>query len=553
MRHDQNTLGQSQIDRLLTFPYSWLIVPAFLFLVNWGLKIIHLDTYAIWYDECFSIFHGQLEFDKIKDVSKWDTNPPLFNYVLHIWMEVFGISPFAARSMSVFFSALGAVVLWNFCKKHLTTQTAIFASLLYLSSNELYFYAHEARGFSLIIFLTLLASSVFFSLLRKPTIWNALGLGVLNFALFYTHYLTGFVFMVQGMVCLIYWNRKAILFYALSYVSFVALLIHWIPRLLETLKANKGVGWLAKPVALDFVNYWIDTLAGKYGVFLFLGVFLVFGLLRILDHQRLTKENRTLIWYLGLLGIFVVLVNYQVSLVLMPMFLKRYLLYTLPAFLVLLAYLIALSNMRFLFKLGIVAILTILGFVHISWNPQKGMDYKSAVAYVNQKKTDQTLILLQTKDVTSLFTYYYDRELFKEPVGLHEKLIQKGVVALNDTAGLREVNFALYDQIIILRTYQYATDPNNLVLGFLENNFLKVDQNNEFAAVEIAVFKNAQNVHCHWGLASGPNQKALLEVLSSMEKNKDWIEQIKKRSIENNKTFCDQMLDEARWVVNQQQ
>lgn len=540
---------QSQLERLLTFKNSWWIIPAFIFLVNCGLKIIHLDTSAVWYDECFSIFHGQLDFDKIKDVSKWDTNPPLFNYVLHVWMEVFGISPLAARSMSVFFSALGAVVLWDFCKRFLTLETAVFASLLYLSSNEIYYYAHEARGFSLILFFTLSAGSVFISLLWKPAIWKTLVLGVLNFSLFYTHYLTGFVFMVQGIVCLIYWNKKAMIYYALSYVSFIGLLIHWIPRLIETLEANKGVGWLAKPVLTDFLNYWIDTLAGRYGVLLFIGVLVIFSLIRVLHKERLSKKKRTLLWFLGLSGIFVVLVNYQVSLVLMPMFLKRYLLYTLPLFLILVAYLISLGEMRFLIKFGLVSILTLVGFFHISWNPQKGMDYKSAVEYVKQEKTDQSVVLLQTKDVTSLFAYYYDRELFKEPIGLHERLIKNGVVPLNDTSGLRQVNFSQYDQVIILRTYQYATDPNNLVLGFLENNFEKVAENNEFDAVEISVFKNSAHVYCDWSFESESDKTALLEVLNSMKQNDLWLQQIKERSTEKGTTFCHQMLEEARWIL----
>jgi 4-amino-4-deoxy-L-arabinose transferase-like glycosyltransferase len=186
--------------------------------------------------------------------------------VLHYWSVVFGFTSFSARLLSLVFVALASVVLYLFCDKFLNKKTALIASVLFLVSNDFFFYSHEARAYTMILFLTLTSTYLFFSLLFDPKFWKIIAVGAVNFLIFYTHYLAGLFFVGQVLVSLLYNYHKGFKYYVFSYLLLILLLFHWIPRVVQIISTKSGVSWLLPPVFLDLSNFWITALYGTIGI-----------------------------------------------------------------------------------------------------------------------------------------------------------------------------------------------------------------------------------------------------------------------------------------------
>ena len=69
-------------------------------------------------DEPFSIFYAQQDIGEFLPFLNQGNNPPLHFILLHYWINLFGISSFSVRSLSLLFSILTIPVLYNFGKNY---------------------------------------------------------------------------------------------------------------------------------------------------------------------------------------------------------------------------------------------------------------------------------------------------------------------------------------------------------------------------------------------------------------------------------------------------
>ena len=60
-----------------------------------------ISVAAISIDEPFSIFYAQQDLGDLMSVFMDENNPPLHFVLLHYWINLFGISPLAVRSLSL--------------------------------------------------------------------------------------------------------------------------------------------------------------------------------------------------------------------------------------------------------------------------------------------------------------------------------------------------------------------------------------------------------------------------------------------------------------------
>ena len=179
--------------------YFFIIV-----LVNILFKIIQLGLSSFWYDEIVSVESASLDFGHIKHVSEWDNNPPFYYYCLSVWIKLFNDSEFCVRLLSVIFSSLSAGVIFLLANKFFNKITAIVVSFLYLSSNFLYFYSHEARAYTLISLLVLVSSYLFLNFRENNSWKHLIFLGIINFLITYTHYIAGLVVVFEVLLMLFY-------------------------------------------------------------------------------------------------------------------------------------------------------------------------------------------------------------------------------------------------------------------------------------------------------------------------------------------------------------
>lgn len=381
-------------------------------LVNVSLKIILLDFSSFWYDEIISVQSASLDFGHIKHVSEWDKNPPFYYYCLSVWIKVFNDSEYCVRLLSVIFSSVSAGILFLFANKHFNKITAIIVSVLYLSSNILFFYSHEARAYSLVVLLTLLSSHIFLAIKEKTSIRNVILLGLINFLLIYTHYIAGIVLFFQFILMLFNFDKVEKKHFSYSLVFTIALVFLRFTKkqvfVIIGFNSSDSPFWLKMS---DF-NALVDVLSK----FLFSSV-LVYPLILLIiigvifSFAKKDKKKYLVLNYSFFLGMIAILMVYFLGKT-TPIFLDRYLIFSIPFLLLLIAYSLSLIKYKFI-PITISVFFAIYFIPKIDFSTQKAMDYRGVVSFVKQVKNNSDLIIVKTKDIKALFGYYYEVDFLK--------------------------------------------------------------------------------------------------------------------------------------------
>lgn len=460
--------------------YFFLIV-----IINIVLKSIQLDFSSFWYDEIISVHSASLDFGHIKHVSEWDKNPPFYYYCLSIWIKLFNDSEFTVRFLSVLFSSFAGGVLFLFANKYFNKYTAFTVSLLFISSNLLFFYSHEARAYSLVLLLSLLSSMVYFKLKEKPETKTILILGVINFFLIYSHYISGLVLFFQFVLMLVYFERKQKISYIYSSLIVLALILIRFTKkqilLIVAFNNSENTFWLKKP---DF-SYLQEVLSG----FLFADVLIIPMLVIIvfvciyIYFNKNNNANFPIVYsfFLGLGAVFTLFFVGKIT----PIFLDRYLIFTIPFILILVSF--GLSFIKYKYAiLIIVALFSISCIYKIDYKTDKGMDYRGTVAFTKHFKTKEDLIIVKTKDIKSLFCYYYDKDYLKfkkENLPVSENIIF--CTSWEDIT--LDVNS--FKTIVVIDSFQeYNTHEGEFVLHLSEKKNKKSEYNG-YKGVRISFYQ----------------------------------------------------------------
>jgi mannosyltransferase len=129
---------------------SWLEVLLFsALLVCVALRFVALTRQSLWADELFAVFWAKSGAVYILSHAADETNPPLYSFLLALWIWVFGASEGAVRLLSACISVITVLVIYVLGNSLFDRRAAIIAALLLaLSSWNLYF-AQEARVFAI--------------------------------------------------------------------------------------------------------------------------------------------------------------------------------------------------------------------------------------------------------------------------------------------------------------------------------------------------------------------------------------------------------------------
>ncbi len=144
------------------------IILASILLGGLALRLINLGGRNLWYDEAFAVLYAEKSFGAILygtvtpvGGAAADVHPLLYYFFLHIWMGLFGQSPFVVRLPSVIFG-LGTIVLTFLIGRELFDwRTGLLAALMAAVAPFHVNYSQEARMYSLLCFLSLLSAFFF--------------------------------------------------------------------------------------------------------------------------------------------------------------------------------------------------------------------------------------------------------------------------------------------------------------------------------------------------------------------------------------------------------
>ncbi len=470
------------------------------FLVNFILKLLYITAQPLSGDEPFSVYISQMDVGAISEQLFAGNNPPLYEIILHYWVKSFGIGVFSVRVLSVLVSSLTAVFIYKIGQRFFNMQTAVVASILFLFSNYHIFFSHEARCYGFFALFTAVSFYYFLKLLfQRHTKLDIVYYILANTLMMYLHYFSAWVLVSQGFAALLVYfiyhkNIKTIIG---SNIVVLVLLTPALYILVQKITGNQNwdYSWLSKVTGIEplYDNIWAFSNMPITAVCC-LAVMFLFIVMLFLKKIIVSKEGLVVICWFAVIYLLMFLVSFKI-----PMFLNRYLMGAAIAFPLLVAYMAnVVSGIRYLKYLYI--ILPIMFMVTVNFNADTCLHTDKMAEFVKVKKEhSKTITLLQPHWALLSFSYYYNRDIFKQ---YDEKNLYKNIEAQLNKQNIYGVNltsdsvFATlnqYTKIVFIDTDHGTCFPGNNIQNMLGSKYKLISQNPDSLGFGYYIYVNTIN------------------------------------------------------------
>lgn len=281
------------------------------------LRLISINQ-SLWLDEATSILVARdFSFtDIITRFSPGDFHPPLYYFLLKIWIGVFGATEIGARSLSVVLGSATIPLVFLIGKKLLNKETGLIAALFFATAPLHIYYSQEARMYTAAAFFAALFVLFFLKVQeKKATLLGWAGLVISGVLAFYTHYLTLTLLFVVFFYLFLNKERlkknfsRWVIFFVLVVLSFLP----WLPIFFQQIqntalvKINAPYWWRVlgktdfKQLALVPVKFLIGRISSYDKVFYALSISFPLALSILLFIRSISIVRKTLLIWLWLL------------------------------------------------------------------------------------------------------------------------------------------------------------------------------------------------------------------------------------------------------------
>jgi len=319
----------------------WLIL-LLLLAAGVAVRFLHLVSKPFWFDECFSVEVARIGWGNFLRLLWWrEANMSLYYVLLRIWLH-FGQTEFFIRSLSALIAAATLPAIYWLGRLLYNGRVGLIAAALFAFNAYSVRYAQEARSYALFLLLATLSSCFLIALLREPSRRNRLGYVLASSLAVYAHFYVLLLVVAQWLALRRLGNtdlsspqRTAQMRRAWIAVGLAAL-----PLLVFVAKTGAGpIRWILRPGVHDVLGFY-EHLAGGSNWLLpvIFALACIAAVLPVRKQLWECKQDREtwriqflLVWLL-----FPVLLTVLLSFA-RPVFLGRYMIFCLPALLVLVA------------------------------------------------------------------------------------------------------------------------------------------------------------------------------------------------------------------------
>ena len=491
----------------------------FIILLAILLRWYHIDFLSLWYDEGDTIFRSANFFEYIPkyityqdgeynnisasihsifDIHGLSVSPPLYFFVMNIWVQSFGITETAVRSFSALFGALAVLLVYWLTKKLFAPKTALIAAFLFAINSYNVVYSQEARTYTFLVALGLGAAYSCYSLLetRQRRWWIALT--IINVLGIYTH--THFIFLIAAEIAFFLFHfstyRAALKTFVLSLAASALLYLPWLPHFYYANQYARQFYWLnvfhIVDAPLTYIVFGIgQTLIQKESAVwaIILVTFLYgigFGIPAIMGIFKDMNSEKKQIAFLLTFAIVPVIIPALLSQFYYPIFQWQYVMVAAPAFIILVAR--GLTHLRFApFFLIIIIGLSAASLAHYYTIPIFKGDYRAAVSIIQQNEQPNDIIIVHSPQIIPLFNYYYRGTLpvvgFPSP---SEPLNGQNIIVTLENLETLPALVSGYKRMWVIE--RLVHDPDKLLVPYLDTHYTRL-YFNQFVWIRVYLYQ----------------------------------------------------------------
>ncbi len=392
------SLGVSmRLENALLSPARTTAIMAVVMLIGAWVRLHRLAGRSLWIDEAASVYFASMPWRPfLRLLWEYQGNMTLYYFALRAWIHL-GDSEFVVRGLSVAFGVLTIPAVYALGKRLFDQPTGLIAAALLSVHSFQIAYSQEARGYSLLTFLLVLATYALITAIGSNQESRRWILFAITAALcVYAH-----IFAVLALAA----HALAVAFprpfrVRLGTTAMIACLFGFLVAPMAgfvVLHHSDQISWIPRPSLGEIVEF-LQLLTSQGGILL-IGVYLALCGLAFWRADGVAdsgKEN----WALRLLGLWLVLppALTLAATVVKPLFSPRYMLMCVPALVILSARgIIRLSHLPAV-KYWVAAAALVMVLTLSAWGtrqyfvnfPTETSDWRSAVGYIleHQKPGD---------------------------------------------------------------------------------------------------------------------------------------------------------------------
>jgi hypothetical protein len=389
-------------------------------LVSLLLRVVLLGAKSFSEDEMFSvaIAHAHL-LGFWETVTHQEANMILYYALLHFWLYI-GQSELATRSLSVILAVATVPTVYWLGADRFGRKVGILGALLLAINGFHIEFSQDARSYSLLVFLVTLSSLFFLQCVREGSRRNWTRYIVASTLAIYAH-LFAVLVLAAHWISLVFLPRDRVpwrrIVPSTAGIAFLAL-----PMEMFVLRRNHNqLIWVQK-TSLHEVYKFFTCLAGQpdrfsplgHGAALLLLIYSIAVIVGILSlsQWRSSPRARAQAWYVAFFLTWLlvpILLILSIS-VWNPAFVPRFLIISLPPFILLAAYGISQLRRTWLVAafLCLIAGLTVHGLLPYYHSP--GEDWRGVVDYVSSNDTSRDAATFSPFYFIEKFSYYFQKE-----------------------------------------------------------------------------------------------------------------------------------------------
>jgi uncharacterized membrane protein len=160
-------------------------------------SVVTLSHLSIRLDEAQSLWVSTKSVPEILKLISQDVHVPLYELILHFWVQLFGNSILAARLLSFLFFLATLPLLYRLCRAVSSRTVALLAATLFSLSPFIMWYSSEARMYTLFALVTTVNHYFFLKLIQTHGKQGKFGYFFTTVLGLYTHYFFAFLLMTQ--------------------------------------------------------------------------------------------------------------------------------------------------------------------------------------------------------------------------------------------------------------------------------------------------------------------------------------------------------------------
>jgi mannosyltransferase len=397
------------------------------------LRLINLGSRNLWYDEAFAVLYAEKSFSAILygtitqvEGAAADVHPLLYYFFLHLWMGLFGQSPFIVRLPSVIFGLASIVLAFSIGRRLFDPGAGLLAATITAIAPFHINYSQENRMYSLLCFLSLLTFYFFVRCWKGNGYGNWLGFILAATLSLYTHNLAFLVILALDLFVLLTKRWRLLKPLIISHLAFGLLFLPWFTIVFSQFGKVRQAYWVPSPGMKELVQtlifFHFDLLPtmplGLVSILLFLSllilVLILYRVVRVKGRDRQTKEGIYLLLILALAPVVVAFLISQFQ----SIYIIRGLLPAAAAYYILVAKILTEAQLpaqlpkkvAWLLFSPVIVLLVISLAYHYTYAQFPRSPFDKAVAYLRENHQWDDAIVHDNK-LTFFPCHYYDREL----------------------------------------------------------------------------------------------------------------------------------------------